>query len=173
MLKFVSYVGTRNTSKTARRQTILPLSKTRCEDSAARINPRKSAPQSPIKIFARGKFRGRKPSVEPSSKIEHKSTSKLPKTSEMTARQRDSEAQIPPASPLSPSVRLIALDKYIIHANVNTPSTKVLSPDVNINAAAAPNCPASFLNGDRDTVSSKNPTKNIVAPPRRRDILSS
>lgn len=105
----VSYDGTRKINKRDIAQRILGLSEKSLPEIQASTNPRKSEPQSPINILARGKLCGKKPKITPKSKREHKKASLFPKMSDKTARQSDCEAHTPPASPSSPSMILVAL----------------------------------------------------------------
>lgn len=112
----------RNTSNNASMHIILLLSIANLDDKMPSVNPKNSAPQSPINIFAWGKFLGKNPKIAPSSKSEHNKTLLFRHNMEMTAKQSVSLAQTPPASPSSPSSRLVALVIKIIQTALNIPS---------------------------------------------------
>ena len=111
----------RNTNIDAIVHKILLLSKINLEDNTDKTNPRKREPQSPINILALGKFRGRKPSVAPKIKAEHRKISNLFNKKDITARQSAWDEETPVAKPSTPSIKLVELVIKIIQIEENTP----------------------------------------------------
>ena len=108
----------RKTSRMASAQIKLWLSIKSCDERQLSVNPRKSAPQSPINIFARGKLCGKKPKITPKSKTEQKKTSLFSKISDKTARHNACEEHNPPANPSSPSIILVAFVMNITQTEI-------------------------------------------------------
>ena len=121
--------------------------------SAASKNPRKSDPASPIKIFARGKFWVRNPTVAPAA------TRPTPNTNDPGAKN-----QLIPAIPTNPTLTaaaavpsmlssmLTAFITVTIHNSAITESTGALPvistpPQIHRNAHAHPHCAANFAPG--------------------------
>ena len=71
----VSSIGIRKIKRIEMAQIMLCDSKASFEDRHPSINPRKSAPQSPINIFAFGKLCGKNPMAAPKSNKEQSKTS--------------------------------------------------------------------------------------------------
>ena len=86
-LNIVSYDGTQKINNVAKRQKMLLLSIISFEEKIASANPRKSAPQSPINIFARGKLCGRKPIIAANNIKEQSKILLFPQISEIATRQ--------------------------------------------------------------------------------------
>ena len=99
-------------------QIMLCDSKASFEDRHPSINPRKSAPQSPINILAFGKLCGKKPKITPKSKTEQKKTSLFSKIRDKTARHNACEEHTPPANPSSPSIILVAFVMNITQTEI-------------------------------------------------------
>ena len=87
-------------------------------DNIDNVNPKNSAPQSPIKTFARGKLCGKNPITAASKKNEEIVISICPKLEATIQRHSDSLAQIPAARPLRPSIIFVALVIKIIQSAI-------------------------------------------------------
>ena len=113
----------RKISKTDNRQSILLLWVIKIDDRMASVNPRKSAPQSPINMDDFGKFLGKNPMMAPSNRIRQTAMSEFSNIIAKDKRQSASLAQIPPASPSSPSIMLVAFVINIIQIATITPQS--------------------------------------------------
>ena len=148
-----SDVGIRNIRGIDKSSRMLLVSYISRVESALSIKPKKSAPQSPIKVLAGGIFLGKNPSVAKRSKIEHQNTPYEPKISETVAKLSAWVQVIPPARPSSPSQRFVALMMKIIHKRLPMPKSfsvgvSVFIKDRKIYTETAKNSPQSFAKGE-------------------------
>ena len=172
-----SALGNLNIISSDNRMIMLLLSKISFIEIALNINPKKSDPQSPIKVLAGGKFLGRNPRIEKRRSIEVAKTSKCPLMRAITEMHSACEDVIPLAKASSPSQRLIALVIKIIQPSaikIKNASLMLLGLGIKtkIYSILDRACPNSFVKGEILVASSNKPTKNMDVPLTKMAILN-
>ena len=88
-------------------------------ETVASTYPRRSAPVSPINIFAGLRLYGRKPMQEPASAAVMMATLISATTSAIMSIVKDEMVEMPAASPSRPSIRLTEFVMATIHSTVS------------------------------------------------------
>ncbi len=179
-------IGTASTSSGSSSTTVDAVFRRPWIDTAARMNPRQSAPESPMKIRAGKKLWRRKPRQAPATIAERIAGSGLPRDSARIAYVTPAIPHTPAASPSMPSRKLTmfitATMKSIesgtpIHAGMSsTPMNgnvmwSIQTPNIG-GIDAATNWPASFTDGESPRKSSTAPTTVAIAAPSSTPLLS-
>ncbi len=146
-------------------------------------SPSRFAPQSPMKLFAGGKLKIRKPSAAPAVIAASTPGCSRPRSKAITANAAAMIAQTPAVRPSTPSEKLTT---FIIATSPTTVSTgpAFVTPALGnarwptngsvidftatpkcTTITAASTCPASFTNGGSSKRSSSAPTSVITAAP--------